>query len=71
MGSPKCLNNQFQIGNQYAARPSAQIPDERKAHPTGAIPAVDIVKPSPGATLHATPLSSDRQVNGPIPVVWR
>lgn len=38
-----------------------------KPQPTGAIPEVDIVKPRPEATRHVTPLSSDRQVNGPIP----
>lgn len=41
-----------------------------KPQPTGAIPEVDIVKPRPEATRHVTPISSDRQVNGPIPVVW-
>ena len=38
--------------------------------PTGVIPELDMAKPLPEATVQVTPLDSDKQVNGPIPVVW-
>jgi hypothetical protein len=37
----------------------------RLPYPTGAIPAVEMVKPRPEMTLQVTPLSSERQLNGP------
>jgi hypothetical protein len=38
--------------------------------PTRLIPELDMVKPLPEATVQVTPLTSDKQVKGPIPVVW-
>ena len=38
-------------------------------HPAGVIPELEIVKPRPEVTVQVIPLTSDKQLNGPMPAV--
>jgi hypothetical protein len=39
-------------------------------HPTDVTPALEMVKPRPEVTVQVVPLTSDRQLKGPMPAVW-
>jgi hypothetical protein len=56
---PRTDVERFQDGMNGAAR-----------YPAGVIPELEIVKPRPEATVQVTPLTSDEQLNGPMPAVW-
>jgi hypothetical protein len=50
--------------------PDAIRPLTACRHPTEMVPDVDILKPRPGAAVQVTPLTCDRQLNGPSAIVW-
>lgn len=46
-------------------------PDSRAGYqPTDVTPALEMVKPRPEVTVQMVPVTSDRQLKGPIPAVW-